>query len=112
MEVGNGTTTLNSPTYTVTTNTWYQIVGVFTNVASNSIALYVNGVSQGTPTSHSFTSIKNTTHDLSIGSFDNNIGGYGQWFNGKMGIVRFYNSALSASDVSKNFEANRNLYGI
>jgi hypothetical protein len=113
MEVGNGgTTTLNSPTYTVTTNTWYQIVGVFTNVASNSIALYVNGISQGTPTSHSFTSIKNTTHDLSIGSFDNNIGGHGQWFNGKMGIVRFYNSALSASDVSKNFEANRDIYGI
>ena len=112
MEVGNGTTTLNSPTYTVTTNTWYQIVGVFTNVASNSIALYVNGVNQGTSTSHSFVSVKNTTHALSIGSFDNNIGGYGQWFNGKMGIVRFYNSALSASDVSKNFEANRDIYGI
>jgi hypothetical protein len=112
MEVGNGTTTLNSPTYTVTTNTWYQIVGVFTNVASNSIALYVNGVSQGTSTSHSFTSVKNTTHNISIGSFDNNIGGYGQWFNGKMGIVRIYNSALSASDISKNFEENRDIYGI
>jgi hypothetical protein len=112
MEVGNGTITLNSPTYTVTTNTWYQIVGVFTNVASNSIALYVNGVSQGAPTDHSFTSVKNTTHNLSIGSFDNNIGGYGQWFNGKIGIVRIYNSALSASDVSKNFEANRSIYGI
>ena len=112
MEVGNGTTTLNSPTYTVTTNTWYQIVGVFTNVASNSIALYVNGVGQGTSTSHSFTSVKNTTHNISIGSFDNNIGGYGQWFNGEMGIVRIYNSALSASDVSKNFEANRAIYGI
>ena len=112
MEVGNGTTTLNSPTYTVTTNTWYQIVGVFTNVASNSIALYVNGVNQGTSTSHSFVSVKNTTHALSIGSFDNNIGGYGQWFNGKLGIVRIYNSALSDSDVSKNFEANRDIYGI
>jgi hypothetical protein len=112
MEVGNGTTSLNSPKYTVTTNTWYQIVGVFTNVSSNSIALYVNGVSQGTPTSHSFTSVKNTTHDLSIGSFDNNIGNFGQWFNGKLGIVRIYNSALSASDVSKNFEANRGIYGI
>jgi hypothetical protein len=112
MEVGNGTTTLNSPTYTVTTNTWYQIVGVFTNVASNSIALYVNGVSQGTSTSHSFTSVKNTTHNISIGSFDNNIGGYGQWFNGKMGIVRIYNSALTASDVSKNFEADRDIYEI
>jgi hypothetical protein len=112
MEVGNGTTTLNSPTYFVTTNTWYQIVGVFTNVASNSIALYVNGVNQGTSTTHSFVSVKNTTHALSIGSFDNNIGGFGQWFNGKMGIVRIYNSALSASDVSKNFEANRATYGI
>lgn len=112
MEVGNGTTTLNSPTYTVTTNTWYQIVGVFTNVSSNSIALYVNGVSQGTPTNHTFTSVKDTTHSLSIGSFDNNIGGFGQWFNGKMGIVRIYNSALSDSDVSKNFEANRGIYGI
>jgi len=29
-----------------------------------------------------------------------------------MGIVRIYSSALSASDVSKNFEANRSLYGI
>jgi hypothetical protein len=29
-----------------------------------------------------------------------------------MGIVRIYNSALSASDVSKNFEANRDIYGI
>ncbi len=112
MEVGNGTTTLNSPSYTVTTNTWYQIVGVFTNVSSNSIALYVNGVSQGTPTNHSFTSVKDTTHSLSIGSFDNNIGGFGQWFDGKIGIVRIYNSALSASDVSKNFEANRGIYDI
>ena len=112
MEVGNGTTSITSPSYTVTTNTWYQVVGVFTNVSSNSIALYVNGVSQGTPTSHSFTSVRNTTHALSIGSFDNNIENFGQWFNGKLGIVRIYNSALSASDVSKNFEANRNIYGI
>ena len=111
MEIGNGTTTLNSPTYTVTTNTWYQIVGVCNNT-SNQILLYVNGTNQGTPTTNSFTSIKNTTHNISIGSFDNNIGGYGQWFNGKMGIVRMYNSALSASDVSKNFEANRAIYGI
>jgi hypothetical protein len=49
---------------------------------------------------------------LSIGSFNNNIGGFGQWVNGKIGIVRIYSSALSDSDVSKNFEANRDIYGI
>jgi len=32
--------------------------------------------------------------------------------NGKIGIVRLYSSALSDSDVSKNFEANRGIYGI
>ena len=110
MEIGNGTTTITSPSYTLTTNTWYQIVGVCNNT-SNLITLYVNGVNRGS-NANSFTSITNTTSSLSIGSFNNNIGGFGQWFNGKIGIVRIYNSALSASDVSKNFEANRDIYGI
>jgi hypothetical protein len=110
MEIGNGTTTITSPSYTLTTNTWYQIVGVCNNT-SNLITLYVNGVSQGS-NANSFSSIKNTTSSLSIGSFNNNIGGFGQWVNGKIGIVRLYSSALSASDVSKNFEANRSIYGI
>jgi hypothetical protein len=111
MEIGNGSTSTTSPSYTLSTNTWYQVVGVFTNISSNSIELYVNGVSRGS-SSHSFASVRNTTSSLSIGSFNNNIGGFGQWVNGKIGIVRLYSSALSASDVSKNFEANRATYGI
>lgn len=111
MEIGNGSTSTTSPSYTLSTNTWYQVVGVFTNISSNSIELYVNGVSRGS-SSHSFASVRNTTSSLSIGSFNNNIGGFGQWVNGKIGIVRLYSSALSASDVSKNFEANRSIYGI
>jgi len=110
MEVGNGTTSITSPSYTLSTNTWYQIVGVWTNVASNSIALYVNGVSQGS-NSHSFASIKNTTHSLYMGSFDGGAT-FGQWFNGKFGVVRMYNSALTASQISQNFEATRSFYGI
>ncbi len=110
MEVGNGTTSTTSPSYTLSTNTWYQIVGVWTNVASNSIALYVNGASQGS-SSHSFASIKNTTRPLYLGSFDGGAT-FGQWFNGKIGVVRMYNSALTASQVSQNFEASRSFYGI
>jgi hypothetical protein len=110
MEIGNGSTSTTSPSYTLSTNTWYQVVGVFTNISSNSIELYVNGVSRGS-SSHSFASVRNTTRSLSIGSFDGGAT-FGQWVNGKIGIVRIYNSALSASDVSKNFEANRGLYGI
>jgi hypothetical protein len=33
-------------------------------------------------------------------------------YKGSIGIIRIYNSALNASDVSKNFEANRGIYGI
>jgi hypothetical protein len=109
LEVGNGTSTVNSPSYILTPDTWYQVVGVWTNIASNSISLYINGVTQGS-NSHSFSSVLNSTNPLYIGSY--NGGEYSQYFDGQMGIVRIYNSALSASDVSKNFEANRSLYGI
>ena len=108
-EVGNGTTSLTSPSFTASTGTWYQVVGVWTNVASNSIALYVNGASQGS-NSHSFTSVKNTTSPLYLGSF--NAGQFSQWFNGRMGIVRFYSKALSASEISQNFNADKSKYGL
>lgn len=109
MEVGNGTTTVNSPTFTVTTGIWYQIVGVWTNVASNSIALYVNGASQGS-NAHSFASVKNSTNPLYLGSY--NGGEYSQWFNGRMGVVRYYSAALSAAQVLQNYNADKGIYGI
>lgn len=110
MEVGNGTTSVTSPTFTLSTNTWYQVVGVWTNVSTNSIALYINGVSQGS-NSHSFTSIRNTTRPLSLGSFDGGAT-FGQWVNGKMGIVRMYSSALSSEEVLQNFNADKSKYGL
>ena len=98
-----------NPSYTLSLNTWYQLVYVFDNT-SNNIITYVNGSSYNTTSNPNVNSILNTTSNLYLGSYNN--GEYPQWFNGKLGIVRIYNSALSASDVSKNFEANRGIYGI
>jgi hypothetical protein len=109
MEVGNGTTSITSPASTLSTNTWYQVVGVFTNVASNSLALYVNSSLIGS-NSHSFSSIKNTTDPLYIGSF--NGGEFSQWLNGKVGIVRIYNKALSALEITQNFQNDASRYGL
>jgi hypothetical protein len=109
IEVGNGTTSVTSPTYAVSTGQWYQIVGVWTNVAANSIALYVNSVSQGS-NSHAFASVKNSTNPLYFGSY--NGGEFSQWFNGRMGIVRYYSKALSGAEVLQNFNANRAVYGL
>ncbi len=70
-EIGNGgATSLQSNTSTLTTGVWYQVVAVWTNVATNSFELFINGISQGSK-SHSFTSVKNTTSPLYIGSFNN-----------------------------------------
>ncbi len=107
---GSGSTLfINSTNHVATLNTWYQIVYVFKNGATKTLETFVNGASIGS-VSHNLASVLNSTNPLYIGSY--NGGEYSQWFDGKIGIVRIYNSALSASDVSKNFEANRDIYGI
>jgi hypothetical protein len=108
-EVGNGTSTVNSPTFTISTDTWYQIVGVWSNVASNSIELYVNGVSQGS-NSHAFTSVLNSSNPLYVGTY--NGGEYSQGWVGNVSAVRYYNTALTAEEVTQNFTALRGRFDI
>ena len=105
----SGTLYVNSTNHVGTLNTWYQIVYVFKNGATKTLETFVNGSSIGS-VNHNLSSVLNSTNSLYIGSY--NGGEYSQWFDGKIGIVRIYNSALSSSDVSKNFEANREIYGI
>lgn len=40
------------------------------------------------------------------------LGGASEWFNGKIPSVQIYNRALSAAEVSQNFNATRGRYGI
>lgn len=108
-EVGNGTTSVTSPTTSVTTAVWYQIVGVWTNVGTKTIALYKNGTLVGS-NSHSFTSIRNTSNPLYLGNYNGNE--FAQQFDGDMGVVRIYNKALSAAEVQTNYDANKALYGL
>ena len=113
-QLGSGSGTLstlfvNSTNYVGTLNTWYQIVYVFTNVAANTLQTFVNGVSVGT-VSHNLPSILNSTNPLYIGSY--NGGEYSQWFDGKIGITRLYNDALTSSEVLQNFNADKSKYGL
>ena len=104
-----GTLFVNSTSHVGTLNTWYQIVYVFKNGATKNLETFVNGSSIGV-VNHNLSSVLNSTNPLYVGSY--NGGEYSQYFDGKIGIVRIYNSALSDSDVSKNFEANRDIYEI
>jgi len=100
---------VNSTNNVGTINTWYQIVYVFTNVAANTLQTFVNGVSIGT-VNHSLPSLLNTTNPLYLGSY--NGGEFSQWFDGKIGITRLYNSALTLSQVLQNYNADKSKYGL
>jgi hypothetical protein len=100
---------VNSTNYVGTIGTWYQIVYVFTNIASNTLETFVNGVSIGS-VSHSLASILNTSNPLYIGSY--NGGEFSQWFDGKIGITRLYNSSLTSTQVLQNYNADKSKYGL
>jgi hypothetical protein len=107
---GSGSTLfVNSTNYVGTIGSWSQIIYVFTNVAANTLQTFVNGSSIGT-VSHSLPSILNTSSNLYIGSYNN--GEYSQWFDGKIGITRLYNRALTAPEVLQNYNADRSKYGL
>lgn len=110
-QIGNGTPTgfVNSTSYQTTTNTWYQAVYIWSNVSTNSFQTFINGSSIGT-VSHTLSSILNSSNNLYIGSYNN--GEYSQYFNGRIGIVRIYNRALSSTEVLNNFNASRSKYGL
>lgn len=104
-----GTLYVNSTSYAGTPGTWCQLVYVFTNGATKTLETYVNGSSIGS-VAHNLASILNTTSNLYLGSYNN--GEYAQWFDGKIGITRLYNTALTSSQVLQNYNANKGLYGL
>lgn len=90
-------------TSTMTNNAWNHVVGTFT---TGDRRTYVNGTLR---TSDSLSYVLNTNQgNQFIGSY--NSGGY--FYNGGIAVVRVYNRALSASEVSQNFQAYRRRFGI
>lgn len=109
-QLGDGTGAyVDSTLYTLTINTWTHIVYVWTNGATKTLQTYINGASIGS-VNHTLNSILNTPSNLYLGSY--NGGEYAQWMNGRIGITRLYNAALTASQVLQNYNANKGTYGL
>jgi hypothetical protein len=107
---GSGSTLfVNSTTFVGTLDTWYQLVYVFTNGGTQTLQTFVNGSSIGT-VNHSLASLLNTSTNLYIGSYNN--GEFAQWFDGRIGITRLYNTALTAAQVLQNYNADKSIYGL
>ena len=108
-DYSNGSTAQTTDNFTFNNNAWVQLVYVW-DKTNNNIYTYANGVLQQTKAIAITGGIYNSTTGLYLGSY--NGGEYPQYFNGQMGIVRIYKKALSATEVSKNYDANKGDYGI
>lgn len=82
---------------------WHQ--AVLTYSSTTGTLVYIDGAISS-PTS-------GNTSNLAVGSSTFNIGrSEGNYHSGSMGIVRWYNTVLSADDVAQNFSVDRSRYGI
>jgi hypothetical protein len=109
-QIGDGLGSfINSTTYQTSLSVWAQVVYVWKNIATNTLETYINGASIGS-VNHSLGNILNTSANLYIGSY--NGGEFSQWFNGRIGIVRLYNRALTSAEVVQNYNADKSKYGL
>ena len=97
----------NNPNLRIQTGVWNHIVAVYEQNVNQEI--FINGVSHAS-TTPSTTIETGATQPLLIGALGSYIGTYD--FDGQIGDVRFYDSALSSSQIAQNFNASKGEYGV
>ena len=100
-----------SPTtqlYAVSSNTIYNLICTYDKTTKNTI-LYINGVLiTSIPNSVSDSAIRNTTNNWSVGYKQDS----GNSFFGNVYVAQIYNRALTQSEITQNFNALKNRYGL
>lgn len=112
-DVGPGSGPYTQPSYTFANNTWYNITAVHSRTAGTSTCtVYVNGTALSSSTIGATNTPGDNTVPVSVGRRFYNTDPNSRTFNGKMGPVRIYNTALTASNILQNFNAVRGRYGV
>jgi len=94
----------NKSSYIPSIGSWIHVVA--TVDSSGTYLLYINGVVQQTVTGYSYANM--TPSLLCIGKF----GTANEFYQGSISNVSIYNRALTADQVTQNFNALRGRYGI
>ena len=92
----------------LTTNTWYHVVITYDGTTNHNV--YVNGVLVGTSNAidGNNKTLNTTISPIYIGPAVTTTWGA---FDGKIGALRIYNKALSASEILNNFNVNKTRFG-
>ena len=101
-----GTAASISSSTAITYNRWYQFIVTYNGTT---IKLYQNTteVASANPSA----SLYGSTVPIGIGMFNRTLS-FGDIFNGKIASIKCYTRALTASEVSQNFNAIRGRFGI
>jgi hypothetical protein len=96
-------------TSTLTNNTWYHIVMVRDLTNTNKLYFYLNGVEDSNTTATYSTA---TASNNSTTFFNNDFPSGTRYTFADLGVLRLYNSALTAAQVSQNFNAQKSRFGL
>jgi len=101
---GNNHHNSNS-THTVNQNQWYNFI--VSNGISNTIKMFVNGNEIFSTSTRSGDLLSFSGFRIGTHRSNNN-----RWFDGKISQSLIYNRALTADEVSQNFNATKSRYGL
>ena len=90
-------------TYALSINTWYYVCATYNN---GNPTIYINGALNKTSTDLvSYGPINST---ITIGA----LNGGNQFFNGNLSMQHIYNRALTASEITTNFNTTKTRFGL
>lgn len=90
----------------LSTNTWYNIVGVYSSTASTrSLSYYRNG-------SVVYSNTVSTSPTFAWSLFNIGNTNYSYYFGGRISVVTVHNVALTADQVLQNYNALRGRFGL
>ena len=98
--------------FAATLNVWEHHTIVYDNSSSPYVKFYKNGAYTGGSTTNTPANISsiNTSEPLRIGL--SVAGGPTRYFNGRMPLVQAYNRALTAAEITQNYNALRHRFGL
>ena len=107
--ISNGASNVNYPVnMTNALNTWMNITSIVDNI-NRTITVYKNGSLVGTSSQWSIFTPPSSTVTIGNNSMTGNTGDY---IKGRVANVLVYNRALTAAEISQNYEADKTRFGL
>jgi hypothetical protein len=101
---GNGN--IVTGTTTINTSTYYQACFTYDG-ATKTTKLYLNTNLEGTSTNSSLSGILYSINKVYVGQRNGDL-----WFNGNIGIVKYYQEARTAVQITEDFNTYKSRYGL